>query len=191
MSGEFVQYVHQHPPRCISGVNAVPTQHFRPTLRLPRHLSTYHGQYGDGDIHGVDPVSSVIGCSCGCRAVYLLGYNVLDEGPGKDMVLVGPLSVKCQECGRVSKFFDTREHGYDGEQGCNTYIIGKGKPNKFSCPRCGEAPMIVCVNFSYQGVEGFRGEMRKRKQDFFNTLGVVVQCTKCNVLIEATWFECD
>jgi predicted RNA-binding Zn-ribbon protein involved in translation (DUF1610 family) len=191
MPSEFVQYVHQRPPRCISGVNAKPTEHFRPTFRLPRHLTVYHGGYGEGDIPGVDTVSFVIGCPCSCPAVYLLAYYVTYEGFRKDTGFVGPLSLECPKCGTVSKFFDTRKHGYDGEQGVNTSIVGKGRPGRFACPQCGEVPVIVCVNFSYQGVEEFRGEMRERRQDFFNSLDVVVQCTKCNTLVEVTSFECD
>jgi len=119
-----------------------------------------------------------------------LGYYVTTEGRREDTVFVGPLSLECLKCGAVSEFFDTRRHGYDGEQGVNTHIVGEGRPDRFACPRCGESPVIACANFSYQGVEDFRGEMRKRTQDFFNTLDVVAQCMKCNALIEVTSFEC-
>ncbi len=189
MPGEVVRYVHQHPPRCISGVNGKPTGRSTPTLRLPWDQSIYHGQYGEEDILGVDTASFVIGCQCSCRAVYLLGYYVTPKGH-KDAVFVGPLSLECPKCGAVSRFFDTRNHGYDGEQGINTHIIGEGMPNRFACPDCGEAPVIVCVNFSYHGFERFYGEMWERRQDFFNTLDVVAQCTKCNALVEVTSFEC-
>jgi predicted RNA-binding Zn-ribbon protein involved in translation (DUF1610 family) len=191
MPSEFVQYVLQHPPRCISGVNPEPTPHSKPTLKLPRHLSVYHGQYGERDIAGVDTASFVIGCSCGCRAAYLLGYYVISYGRHRDTVFVGPLSLECSKCGAICEFFDTRKHGYDGEQGVNTCIIGKGRPDRFACPRCGEKPVIVRANFSYQGVEEFQGEMRERRQDFFNTFDVVAQCTNCNAQVEVTSFECD
>lgn len=191
MPNEFLQYVYQHPPRCISGVNVKPTEHSKPTLRLPSNLSVYHGQYGEGDIHGVDTVSFVIGCPCSCRAVHLLGYYATSESRRNDRVFVGPLSLECPKCGVVSNFFDARQHGHDGEQGINTHITGKGKPDRFACPHCGEAPVVVYVNFSYQGGEEFRDEMRERKQDFFNTLDVAVECTKCSDLIEVTSFECD
>jgi hypothetical protein len=191
MPDKFVQYVHQHPPRCISGLNAKPTRHHKPTIRLPGHLTIYHGQYGEGDIPGVDTASFAIGCPCGCPAVYLLGYYVTSEGCRNDTIFAGPLSLECPQCGAVSEFFDTRKHGYDGEQGLNTSILGKGKPDRFACPRCGERPVIVCPNFSYQGIEEFLGEMRERREDFFNSLDIVVQCTKCNSLVEATSFECD
>ena len=175
MPSEFVQYVHQHPPRCLFGVNAKPIGHSKPTLRLPWHLSIYHGQYGVDDIRGVDTASFVIGCPC-IVARLSLGYYVTSEGQRKDTVFVGPLSLECPKCGEVSEFFDTRKHGHDGEQGINTYIIGKGKPNRLPVPAVGKRPVIVCVNFSYQEVERFRSEMRERKQDFFNTLDVVAQC---------------
>jgi phage FluMu protein Com len=188
MSGRFVQYVHKHPPRCISSVNAKPTERSEPSLRLPRHQSIYHGYHSKD----ADTASFVVGCPCGCWVTYLLGYYVTSEGSRRaDTGFVGPLCLECPQCRTVSEFFDTRKHGHDGEQGVNTHIIGTGRPNRFACPRCGEVPVIVLANFSYQGVEHFRGEMRERKQDFFNTFDVVVWCPECKVLVEVTSFECD
>ena len=190
MPSKFVEYVHAKPPRCLSMVSAKPTERLIPTIKKPPHESIYYGDYGKpGDIEGT--ASFIVGCSCGCFLVYLLGYNVMPEN-GHDSVFVGPLGLECPRCGAVAEFFDTRKHGYDGEQGVNTHYVGTGDPSRVACPTCGETPMFVCVNFSYnQGVENFEGEMAKRSQDFFNTLDVVVQCSKCNCSIEVTSFECD
>ena len=185
MVSEYIQYVHEHPPRCIAGLNPKPTLHFEPTLRLPPHLTVYYGQY---DV--ADTVSFVIGCPCGNRAVYLLGYFIETGGRHNDSIFVGPLSLECPKCGLISEFFDTRQHGYDGEQGINTHTIGEGKPDKFACPHCGEAQMIVSPNFCYQGAEDFQGEMQERLQEFFGGFDVVGQCTRCNALVEITSFEC-
>jgi hypothetical protein len=185
MSSEQVQHVPRKPPRCITDLNPNPTRHSKPTLLLPPELSVYHGPY-----NLADTASFVIGCPCGERAVFLLGYYAETDNHRMDNIFVGPLSIECPKCGVVSEFFDTRKHGYDGEQGVNTHIIGDGNPDRFACPHCGVAPMVLCPNFCYQGVESFRGEMRDRSQDFFGGLDVVGQCTRCNAIVEIAAFEC-
>jgi hypothetical protein len=107
-----------------------------------------------------------------------------------DLIFAGPLFLECTHCGAVSEFFDSRRHGYDGEQGCNTHFVGEGQPDRFACTRCGVAPLIVRANFHYDGVEDFNGEMRKRPQDFFDGLDIVGMCTGCGSLVEITSFEC-
>jgi len=185
MSSEQVQYFPPKPPRCIAALNPKRTRHSKPTLLLPSHLSVYQGLY---DV--AITASFIVGCPCGERAVFLLGYYATNEGRHKDRIFVGPLSIECPLCGVVSEFFDTRKHGWDGEQGVNTHIIGEANPQRFSCPNCGVAPMILCPNFCYEAPEEFEGEMRERPQDFFGGFDIVGQCTRCNALVEITSFEC-
>lgn len=185
MKSEFVYYVHQFPPRCIAGLNPKPTEHFKPTILLPPYLSVYRAPY---DVSNT--ASFIIGCPCGNRALHLLGYSEKTKGSYRDRLFVGSLRLECPKCGTVSEFFDTRNHGYDGEQGVNTHITGEGNPERFACPACGVVPMILCSNFSYQGIEDFQGEARKRLQDFFGTMDLVGQCSGCNALVEITSFEC-
>jgi hypothetical protein len=190
MTREYIQYVHQHPPRCIIELMSVPTKHSKPTFRLPPDLSVYHSGYGEEGEES-DTASFIIGCSCGHRAVNLLGYYVSSETSRGSVGFVGPLSLECEKCGKLSTFFDSRKHGYDGEQGVNTYIIGEGKSDKFACPRCGPTLLIVCANFTYHGAEDSSELMQKnRTQDFFRGFDVAGQCLKCNGLIEITSFEC-
>jgi hypothetical protein len=180
-----IQYVHQHPPRCVIGLRPKPTSHSNPTIRLPSHLSVYGGLYDSSHI-----ASFLIGCPCGHQSAYLLGYYVNIEPRAEDTIFVGPLSLECPKCRQVTAFFDTRKHGYDGEQGINTHMIGEGNPHRFACPDCGVTPLILCVNFSYQGTEDLKGNMRQRLQDFFEGVDIVGQCTQCTSLIEITSFEC-
>ena len=180
MASAHLEYVSQNPPRCVAHLHPIFTQHSKPTLFLSSECSVYrHGGYNVEDI-----VSFVIGCPCGERAVYLSAYNV------KTDVFVSPLSIECCACGRISEFFDTRKHGYDGEQGVNTHMVGKGNPERFGCPLCGVAPMFLSPNFCYQGIEDLRHDMRERLQDFFSGLDVVGQCTSCNQVVEIASFEC-
>ena len=73
MELDFVKYVHRHPPRCVAGLSPVPTQRHTPTLKLPPHETVYHPGNDDPDIEAYF-VSFLVGCECGHKAVYLLGY---------------------------------------------------------------------------------------------------------------------
>lgn len=179
MASALVQYVHQHPPRCIVDLNPKPTLHSKPTLLLPSNITVYHGAWAEAET-----ASFVIGCPCGNHAVYLLGYYHTTEGRLPDTIFVGPLSLECPKCGVVSEFFDTRKHGYDGEQGVNTHITGEGKPNKFACPHCGVVPMILNPNFTYGWDVRLPGEMQP-VQDFFGSFDIVGQCTRCSSLLRS------
>lgn len=186
MVSDIVQYVRQHPPRCIGTLRPEPSSPKRPTVLLPPHLSIYHKLRGEAA-----SVSFTIGCSCGNRAVYLLGYYAFIEGRRQDRFFVGPLGLSCPECGAILELFDTREHGYDGEQGINTNIVGNGEPDSYECPQCGATPMILQPTFSYRDVEWPEGPMRERVQDYFDTFDITGTCARCKEVIEITWFECD
>lgn len=181
----YIQFVHDHPPRCIVGLNPMPTQALKPTLQLPPHLTVYHGLGGEPN-----PASFVIGCPCGNRAVNLLGYYVFIDDRKRTRIFVGPLSLECPKCGVTKEFFDTRKHGWDGEQGVNTHITGEGSPDRFACPRCGIQPMIVAAEFFYSEPYDTPSGGQARSQDFFGGIAVLAQCTCCNSLVEVTSFEC-
>ena len=170
------------PTAMYNCVNPKPVDQAVPTLRLP----SLHSIYSNYD--RANTASFVVKCPCGCPSVYLSGYYVTNDR--EDTVFVGPLRIECSVCSQVSEFFDSRTHGYDGEQGVNTLIVGKGKPDRSSCPICGIVPMIVSVNFHYSDLEHLGSEMRKRAQDFFDGLDVTGQCTHCDSVIEITSFEC-
>lgn len=184
MSSDVVRYVHQHPPRCISELHPQPSELMRPSVCLRPNHSIYHCSDWDADT-----AFFTVACPCGERAVHLLGYYVAD-GRDEDRAITGPLFLACHGCGLVSQLFDSRKHGYDGEQGVNTYIAGEGDPEIIACPKCGEMPLIVHPRFTYQDAASYNDEMHERLEDYFNTFGVVGECTGCHNIIEIAWFEC-
>jgi hypothetical protein len=123
--------------------------------------------------------------------VHLLGYYDEIDDPRDEPFLVDPLSLSCPECELISEVFDSRKHGFDGEQGVNTYVVIEGTPVRFACPRCQATRLVMQANFSYQGYESFDGEMAERLEDYFNTFDITGRCTRCAAVIEITWFECD
>ncbi len=195
MTREDIQYVREHPPRCIASLNPKVVEHAIPTLRLPWLDSIYHENY-DWE----NTVSFMLRCPCGFPSIYLLGYCVNVDNASTETGFVGPLSIECSKCSTIAEIFDTRKHGYDGEQGVNTCIwvnLHVFKPcyrrrgaRHYACPICGVTPLIVSANFHYTDFEDLGPEMRKRAQDFFDGFDVVGQCTRCHSVIEITSFEC-
>lgn len=186
MTSDQIRYVHDHPPRCIAGLRPRPIQHVMPTLRQPWRDSVYYGQFDPKSM-----ASFAVGCPCGCPTAYLLGYNVIHEDHPSVTVFVGPLRLECSRCGLISEFFDSRKHGYDGEQGVNTHMVGEGEPDRFPCPICGNTPFFICANFHFQPFEEFAQGMQTRPQDYFDTFAVNGQCVRCTSLVEIVTFECN
>jgi hypothetical protein len=165
-------------PRCISGLSSHAVALRPPTILARNSVFQF-------PLNGAKTRCFAIGCSCGEPAAFLLGYHVRDEANAEGFV--GPLSLRCSNCKAVMEFFDTRMHGHDGEQGCNTYIVGNGTPDAFSCPRCGVAPFSLTVVFDYADSKPFPDE---RPEDFFTGFSVLGKCTKCDSIVEITSFEC-
>jgi hypothetical protein len=86
--------------------------------------------------------------------------------------------------------FDTREHGYDGEQGCNTYAVGTGEPVRYPCPRCAGEEFFLCAGFSYSEPGELAEQWPGRAQDFFGGFHLLGQCRRCGEFAEIASFEC-
>lgn len=181
----WAEHVREHPPRCIADLCPKETPRPWPTWFLPPHLSVFRTWTDHGD-----DVFFMVGCPCGHRAVSLLSYYVPVETLDRDKLLIGPLGVECGRCGSISDLFDTRKHGYDGEQAVNTYLVGEGKPDRFDCPQCGFSRLFLCVGFSYSEPEKLEQTWPGRAQDFFGGFHLVGQCLRCGSIIEIFSFEC-
>jgi hypothetical protein len=181
----WAQYVHGHPPRCIAGLHPKPTPRPQPTWLLSPHVSVFRTWTDDS----YAPFFTV-GCPCGHRAVALLGYYLPAARGDRDRLLTGPLSLECGHCRAISDLFDTRKHGYDGEQGVNTHRVGEGEPDRFVCPRCGFQRLFLCVGCSYSDPEELEPAWPGRAQDFFGGFHVVGQCLRCGSIVEIASFEC-
>jgi hypothetical protein len=166
------EYATRHPPRCLRGLSTVPQ--VDPVPGLDRQA---------------DEASFRVACPCGERACYVLGYFWEGEGPTPRNIFVGPLALECPQCGRVSEFIDTRQHGYNGEQGCDGNMTGEGPRVRFPCPQCGEVPLAVTAVFSYDGHEYDPLDPKARPQDYFGSVGVCGECSRCGKRILNIGFE--
>jgi hypothetical protein len=131
-----------------------------------------------------------VGCPCGERTTYPLGYHAKSEGDSPVDIFISPLAIECPACGRVSEILDTKQHGWDGEQGCDCNMTGKGPRMRFPCPRCGEVPMAVAPGFSYQGDDFDPKAWDGRPQDYFGAYWLYGKCSKCGKIVDITGFEC-
>jgi hypothetical protein len=174
----LVWYAHRHPPRCISDLCPVPLRQAPRGLRIPPYAAYF-----------------AVGCPCGKREVYAVGYHT--KTMYGQAIFVSPLSLECLACGRLSELIDTRKHGYNGEQGGDCNIAGEGCRGRFPCPRCGEVPMVLMPGFSFQGDyfepnnRGPKDFFGRRPQDFFGVFWLYGQCCRCgSVLLLVDGFEC-
>jgi hypothetical protein len=166
----LVWYAHRHPPRCIAGLCPVPLNPPPPELQATPDAAYF-----------------AVGCPCGTRAVYPVGYHTKTMY-GQD-IFVGPLAVECPSCGRESELIDTRKHGYNGEQGGDCNMNGEGRRGRFPCPRCGAVPMTLMPGFSFEGY--YFETKRRRPQDFFGVFWLDCRCSQCGRKVHLVdGFEC-
>jgi hypothetical protein len=154
----------------------------QPTVFLPPDLSVFRTWNHDGEA-----AFFALGCPCGHQVLSLLGHTGRDS-PGEG--ITGPLAVRCAACGAVSGLFDTRRHGYDGEQGCNTYAVGAGETAPYGCPSCAGTEFFLCAGFSYSEPGELAESWPGRAQDFFGGFHLLGQCRQCRALAEIASFEC-
>jgi hypothetical protein len=171
----LVMHAHKYPPRCIGALRPTPLQ--QPLL-------------------GMDAFPFIayfrVGCPCGEKGVFVLGYPAVDEGPRAEEIFLGPLAIECPKCGSISELMDPRRDGYDGEIGVNCNRTGEGKRSRFPCPKCGASSMLVMPGFSYPNddMESWSEDIRQRPQDFFGSFWLYGGCAKCKGLVSITALEC-
>lgn len=169
LASDLAEHAYQFPPRCIRQLRPAPE---RGLARFP-----FHACFS-------------VGCPCGERAAYLGCYSV-SEGANPVKIFIGPLAIECPACGRVSDLLDTRHHGYDGELGSSSTMIGDGERARYACSDCGVRPMLVCPTFSYQlNDDDFAATAEGRPHDFFDCFALEGRCSGCDTLRRITDFEC-
>jgi hypothetical protein len=155
-------YAYRRPPGCIKELNPIPLE--RNQGDLIRHYLTAYFR---------------VNCPCGERSCCLLGYFHDGEGPNPANSFVGPLALKCSDCGRISELFDARLHGHDGEKGCDGNLVGAGQRVHFLCPHCGAAPMALFAGFSYDRLSYDPLDIDSRPQDIFAWFSLCGDCSRC------------
>ena len=170
------EYFRTHPPRCIAGFTATPTE--LPDVQFDGH----------GEPH--NPVFS-LACSCGSRHLKVHGHRWSDPDSGR-VLLVSPLSAECAACGRHTDLFDAGIHGWDGELGNSLERRAEGEPVVDDCGRCGQQVAELFTRFEYPAdlFGGNSPEFAGREQDLFTWFSLVGRCCACGQMLGFANVEC-
>ncbi len=176
MLAELIQYVTEHPPRCVGGFQ---TDSASPLLREVPHVK--------------DVAYFALRCSCGSTAVNVLGYYAVNESHPDQQVFIAPFALRCSACGVVTELFDPRQDGYDAEIGHCWSMTGEGERSRFKCAKCSAELMEVVAGFEYPiDDDDFLSdeETAKRPQDFFLWFAVYGRCAACGAVQVVADYEC-
>jgi len=158
------------PPRCLAGFEAEPVKEPPPFVTVLDEQAFFY-----------------LSCPCSSTALCIFGYPIA-EAAGS---LSSPLSAQCAACGRITPLFDSREHGYDAEQGSCPSVPGSGELQRFVCPQCSGVTFAAYPAFTYQ-LEGdeFAPGQWAHIQDFFDWFVLNVRCKRCGTVCTAAECEC-
>jgi hypothetical protein len=191
-----VSYFRSHPPRCIAGFIARPTE--LPGVEFDGHVSMSQlnidvppGVTISAPEH-INPVFA-LSCQCGGQRHYVHGYRWSNPDFHNAVVFLSPLTLECAACGKRTDLLDTDIHGYDAELGHGSATArAEGEPVVFECPSCGRQPLEAFVRFEYPDdlFDGNFPEFAGREQDLFTWFNLVGKCPQCSQVLPVADFEC-
>lgn len=158
----YLQYMQDHPPRCIASCAAVPSDEMESIARGAYGAYTTVFQIGGNDGRQEWPVWGHVESGHPMRSSpILVGSSQVD-----DAVFV----------------FDEMRDGYNGEF---DLAFGPdetaGPPTEVSCPECGTNLLSLTAVFQYSGdnEELDEDDLIARRQDFFAWFALLARCSKC------------
>lgn len=117
-------------------------------------------------------VSKAVHCKCGHDAYSVLGHKEVEvKGffrKRENVNILPPIYLECLNCGSVQLIFDPEKYGWDGINGDNANVVGKGKP----VPLGFEGK--VAILYSYQGLENYVDISSEFGRDMFDTFGLYI-----------------
>ena len=160
---ELRNHVMKNVPRCIAGVNAVPSV-------------------------VIDPRNCVVATFTLTRkhtsetAAQILGFPLADYNPAcsKEPDFISPLILRWADGGE-DVIFDSDIHGYHGEMQASAKFHGQGTARAFTCLKCGHDEFSVAVQFDYWDAcdDLWEDEPHIPIQDYF-----------CNIIVAGTCLQC-
>lgn len=193
---DYAKFFQTHPPRCIAGFNAQPTE--LPSVELDGHASASDVEFEIPPGVTVDapelfnPVFS-LQCTCGGLDHFVHGYVWTNPDFNNVVVFLSPIVLECSTCGKKTDLLDTDVHGYDAELGHGSATArAKGDRAVFECPECGRQPLEVFARFEYPDdlFDDDFPEAKGREQDLFTWFSLHGRCTECAQMLAVTDFEC-
>jgi len=191
-----LSYFRSHPPRCIAGFTAQPTE--LPGAKLDGHASAsqFKSDVPPGvTIDAPEHINTVfaLSCQCGGDRHYVHGHRWTNPDFDNAVVFLGPLVLECAACGKTTGLLDTDVHGYDAELGhASATVAGRGDRVVFECPSCGRQPLEASVRFEYPDdlFDGDSPELAGREQDLFTWFSLIGKCPQCSQVLAVADFEC-
>lgn len=189
-------YLRDHPPRCIAGFIARPTElanvDFDGHVSMSRlKVNVRPGMTINAPEH-VNPVFA-LSCQCGGPQHYVHGYRWSNPDVHDTVVFLSPLVLECAACRKMTHLLDTDVHGYDAELGHGTATVrAEGDPVVFECASCGRQPLDAIVRFEYPD-DLFNGDFPQfagREQELFTWFNLVGKCARCSHVLSIADFEC-
>jgi hypothetical protein len=190
-----IAYFRSHPPRCIAGFVANPTE-------LPGAEFDGHASKSDlkpspspgATIEAPDHIIPIfaLSCRCGSDRHFVHTYRWPNPYLNNLVLYLSPLSLECAACGKETDLLDTDIHGYDSELGVGpTNARAEGDRAVFECPRCGCQPFQAFVRFEYSDdlFDRKNSGLAGRESDLFSWFSLVGKCQRCSLVVAITDFE--
>ncbi len=189
-------YFRSHPPRCIAGFTARPTE--LRGVEFDGHASmsqlTFEVPPGvtiDAPEH-INPVFA-LSCQCGGIRHYVHCHRWVNVEFNNAVVILSPLGLECAACRKTTELLDTDVHGYDAELGHGSATVrAQGERVVYECPTCGRQPLETFVRFEYPDdlFDGDFPEFAGREQELFTWFNLVGKCPECSQVLAVADFEC-
>ena len=193
--GEQLNYLRNHPPRCIAGFKVRPVTMRGVVFDGHASPSQLNSDASGVKIEGAEHTNPVfwLVCTCGHDTHFILGHYWRNPDYHNVPVFVSPLALRCSDCGKVTEIIDTDIHGYDAEIGAiPTNYRGEGERAEFACDMCGPSEFQAFARFEYSSdlFERKSDKFRGREQDLFSWFSLVGKCAGCGRLLSVADFEC-
>ena len=190
-----LQHYRSHPPRCIKGFVATPTE--LPDVEHEGHasLSELKASMPETEIDAPEHCNPLfaLACACGSKLHTVHGYRWTDPSGEVLPTLLSPLSLKCAGCKKSTVVYDSGIHGYNAElgHGPNT-MRAEGELVIDTCMDCEGTAMEVMARFEYPDdlLNGDFEDFAGREQDLFTWFSLMGTCSKCRQTMGFTDLEC-
>jgi hypothetical protein len=180
-------YFRSHPPRCIAGFNARPTE--LPGVERDGHISmplpNSEVPLGLTTLDDPQLIASVftLSCRCGGDRHFVHCHRWVNAEVDNKVETLSPINLECATCRTMTELLDTGVHGFETDlHGSGVTLRALGEPFVFECPTCGRQPFEAFARFEYQDdlfdgtFPGFEG----REQDLFGWFTLIARCPQCS-----------
>lgn len=132
-----------------------------------------------------------ISCSCGNKHLNIITtkqLNINTNNKKENDYYYAPIYLNCPSCSLENLLFNPQQHGWDGENGDSTEIIGEGNKITFN-----DKKGSILVEYSYQDIDSYDELVNdgiENPEDYFETFNVYFVENGSNSLVDVVNYEC-